>query len=208
VKIEPKDSLPGTVQNSTEIAEFRSTLRTVFLDRDGVINRKMPEGQYVTDWHHFELLPGVPHAIAQLNQRGLRVLVVTNQRGIALGLYTAADVDAIHAQMQRILSVSGAHVDGFYLCPHDKGQCNCRKPLPGLFEQARQQFPKIEAATSVVIGDSLSDIEFGRNLGMHTIFIEGDESHRHHQKPGAQKAAGLADLRFPSLPDAVSYLLA
>jgi D-glycero-D-manno-heptose 1,7-bisphosphate phosphatase len=208
VKIEPKDSLPGTAQNSTEIAQIRAALRTVFLDRDGVINRKMPEGQYVTDWRHFELLPGVPHAIAQLNQAGLRVLVVTNQRGIALGLYTAADVHAIHAQLQRILSVNGAHVDGFYLCPHDKAQCNCRKPLPGLFEQANKQFPTIEPATSVIIGDSLSDIEFGRNLGMRTIFIEGDEAHRHHQKPGASKAADLAELRFPSLPEAVNHLLA
>jgi D-glycero-D-manno-heptose 1,7-bisphosphate phosphatase len=208
VKIEPKDPRQTGGQNSTQTAEFRPTLRTVFLDRDGVINRKMPEGQYVTSWRHFELLPDVPEVIARLNRAGLRVLVVTNQRGIALGLYAAADVEAIHSQMQRVLSVSGAHVDGFYFCPHDKRQCNCRKPLPGLFEQARKQFPTIEPANSVVIGDSLSDIEFGRNLGIHTIFIEGDESHRKHQKPGAQKAADLADLRFSSLPDAVNYLLA
>jgi D-glycero-D-manno-heptose 1,7-bisphosphate phosphatase len=208
VKNEPKVPRPAGDQNNSPSAEFISGLRTVFLDRDGVINRKMPEGQYVTNWRHFELLPGVPHAIARLNQAGLRVFVVTNQRGIALDLYTAADVDAIHNQLQRILSVSGAHLDGLYFCPHDKRQCDCRKPLPGLFEQAKKQFPKIEPVTSLMIGDSLSDIEFGRNLGMHTIFIEGDESQRHHQKPGAQKAADLADLRFPSLPEAVDYLLA
>jgi len=208
VKIEPKDRGQTGAQNSTQTADFRLTLRTIFLDRDGVINRKMPEGQYVTSWRHFELLPGIPEAIARLNRAGLRVLVVTNQRGIALGRYTAADVEDIHSQMQRVLSVSGAHVDGLYFCPHDKRQCDCRKPLPGLFEQAQKQFPKIAAASSLVIGDSLSDIEFGRNLSMHSIFIEGDESHRRHQKPGAQKAADLADLRFPSLPDAVNYLLA
>ncbi|WP_263355314.1 D-glycero-alpha-D-manno-heptose-1,7-bisphosphate 7-phosphatase [Acidicapsa acidisoli] len=208
MKIEPKDPLQASTQNSTETTQSRPTLRTVFLDRDGVINRKMPEGQYVTSWQHFDLLPGVPEAIARLNQAGLRVLVVTNQRGVALGLYTAADVDAMHTKLQRVLSVSDAHVDGFYFCPHDKHQCNCRKPLPGLFEQAKKQFPEIEPATSLVIGDSLSDIEFGHNLGLQTIFLEGDESHRQHQKPGASKAADLADRRFPSLPDAVDYLLA
>jgi D-glycero-D-manno-heptose 1,7-bisphosphate phosphatase len=208
VEIEPKGLTGDSVQNSTTSPQ-RSTLRTlvhtVFLDRDGVLNRKMPEGQYVTAWQHFELLPGVPHAIARLNQAGLRVVVVTNQRGIALGLYTAADVDYIHSQLQALLAKSGAKVDGFYFCPHDKKECNCRKPLPGLFEQAKAQFPEIEPATSVMIGDSLSDIEFGRNLGMQTIFIKGDPEHR---KSGAEKAAGLANQRFPSLPEAVNSLLA
>jgi D-glycero-D-manno-heptose 1,7-bisphosphate phosphatase len=214
VKTEPKGPDLDSVQNSTTSEEFRPALRTVFLDRDGVLNRKMPEGQYVTSWHHFELLPGVPQAIARLNQAGLRVLVVTNQRGIALGLYTAADVEHIHNQLQATLAKSGAHdargphIDAFYFCPHDKGQCNCRKPLPGLFKQAQAQFPGIDSATSVIIGDSLSDIEFGHNLGMKTVFIEGHESHREHQKPGASKAAELADYRFPSLPAAVSFLLA
>ena len=78
-------------------------LATVFLDRDGVLNQKMPEGQYVTPSDDFHILPGVPEAIARLNQAGLRVLVVSNQRGIALGLYTAADVDAIHAAFQQQL---------------------------------------------------------------------------------------------------------
>ena len=186
---------------------MRTSLRTVFLDRDGVINRKMPEGQYVTGWHDFELLPGVAQAIAQLNAAGLRVLVVTNQRGIALGLYTSADVEAIHQQLALALAVHGARIDGFYFCPHDKRACNCRKPLPGLFEQAQAQFPEIDPASSIMIGDSLSDIEFGRNLGLRTIFLEGDAASREHQKPGAQKAAELADLRFASLPDAVDFLL-
>jgi D-glycero-D-manno-heptose 1,7-bisphosphate phosphatase len=179
-------------------------LHTVFLDRDGVINRKLPEGQYVTAWQHFHLLPGVPEAIARLNQAGLRVIVVTNQRGIALGLYSPSDVDHIHIQLNERLAQSGAHIDGFYFCPHDKGHCNCRKPLPGLFEQAQKDFPEIQPETSLIIGDSLSDIEFGKNLGLKTIFIEG---HSEHQKPGAEKAAGLADLRFPALPDAVDAIL-
>jgi D-glycero-D-manno-heptose 1,7-bisphosphate phosphatase len=164
----------------------------------------MPEGQYVTAWEHFHLLPGVPEAIAALNRNGLRVIVVTNQRGIALGLYTSADVEAIHARLQSTLAESGANVDGFYFCPHDKRQCNCRKPGPGLFEQAKADFPEITPETSVIIGDSLSDIEFGHNLGMKTIFIEGDPEHR---KPGAEKAIALARESSSSLPDAISLLL-
>jgi D-glycero-D-manno-heptose 1,7-bisphosphate phosphatase len=131
-------------------------------------------------------------------------VVVSNQRGIALGLYTAADVFGIHTAFQSLLANQGAHVDGFYFCPHDKGQCNCRKPLPGLFEQAVADFPEITAATSAMIGDSLSDIEFGRRLGMQTVFIEGDPLRR---KPGAEAAAALADLRFPELAQAVDALL-
>ena len=180
-------------------------LNTVFLDRDGILNKKMPEGQYVTRWEEFHVLPGVPEALRRLNEAGMRVIVVSNQRGIALGLYTAADVEAIHADFQRQLNGAGARIDAFFICPHDKGQCNCRKPLPGLFEQAVATFPDITAATSVIIGDSLSDIEFGHRLGMATVFIEGDPQRR---RSGAEEAAKMADLRFASLPAAVDALLA
>jgi D-glycero-D-manno-heptose 1,7-bisphosphate phosphatase len=186
------------------IGTFPRDLNTVFLDRDGVLNEKMPEGRYVTGWHEFHLLPGVPEAVARLNRAGLRVLVVSNQRGIALGLYTATDVENMHASLQNLLKTHGAHVDSFYFCPHDKKECNCRKPLPGLFEQAAAQFPDLAAETSVMIGDSLSDIEFGHRLGMKTVFIEAAPE---RQKPGAHIAAEMADLRCPSLPQAVEILL-
>lgn len=179
-------------------------LRTVFLDRDGVLNEKMPEGQYVTRWEDFHVLPGVPEALRLLNQAGIRVIVVTNQRGIARRLYTAADVEVIHAAFQDALKAAGAHIDAFFICPHDRGQCNCRKPLTGLFNQAVAQFPDITAATSVMIGDSLSDIEFGHRLEMPTIFIEGGMNQR---EVGAGEAAGQADLRFQSLLEAVEALL-
>lgn len=183
---------------------WKGALRTVFLDRDGVVNEKAPEGRYVTSWSEFRLLPGVPEAIGRLNHAGLRVIVVSNQRGVALGLYLATDVKAIHAELQDILQAQGVRIDAFYFCPHDKKQCDCRKPLPGMFEQARRDFPDIAAQTSVMIGDSLSDIEFGLRLGMRTVFIEGDHE---RQKPGAEKAAELADERFASLTDAVEELL-
>jgi D-glycero-D-manno-heptose 1,7-bisphosphate phosphatase len=183
---------------------WSGTLRTIFLDRDGVLNEKMPEGSYVTAWSDFRLLPGVPAAIARLNQAGVRVIVVSNQRGIALGLYSVADVAAIHDQLQDVLKTHGAHIDAFYICPHDREQCDCRKPLPGMFEQAKRAFPDINASASAMVGDSLSDIEFGERLGMRTVFIEGAADFR---KAGAEKAAELADRRFASLPDAVDALL-
>ena len=179
-------------------------LDTIFLDRDGVLNHKMPEGCYVTSWADFHVLPGVPEALARLNRAGMRVIVLSNQRGIALGLCTAAEVEAIHACFHDLLKPYGAHVDAFYFCPHDTQECNCRKPLPGMFEQAKDDFPEIDAATSVMIGDSLSDVEFGRRLGMLTVFIDGDPK---RQKNGADKAGKLADMRFPSLAAAVDALL-
>jgi len=188
---------------NTELSP-QSSLQTVFLDRDGVLNKKMAEGCYVTRREDLHLLDGVPEAIARLNRAGVRVIVVSNQRGVARGLMTAADVELIHAALQERLKPHGAHVDRFYFCPHGKGECTCRKPLPGMFEQARVDFPEIEAAASVMIGDSLSDIEFGRRLGMKTVFIAGNPE---QQKPGAASAGERADLRCDSLLEAVQGLL-
>ena len=177
----------------------------VFLDRDGVINRKAPEGHYIAYWSDFELLPGAGSAIAALNRSGCRVLVVTNQRGVALGLYTAAEVEALHARLQEHLAAQGAHIDAFYYCPHDKNECNCRKPQTGLFEQAFREFPEATRANSIVVGDSLSDIEAARNFGLPAIFIQGDAATR---KPGAERAAELADGVCASLREAVDRYLA
>ena len=188
----------------TAIRPILRDLATVFLDRDGVLNRKVPEGQYVTSWADFQILPGVPEAIARLNRAGLRAIVVSNQRGIALGLYTTADVESIHSKFQQILVTQGAHIDGFFICPHDHGQCSCRKPLPGLFHQAIAQFPTITAASSVMIGDSHVDIDFARRLGMTAILIDSKAA---HATPGIESAPQSADLNFSSLPEAVSALL-
>lgn len=179
-------------------------VRTVFLDRDGVINEKAPEGEYVRRVQDLKLLPGAAAAIARLNRAGMRVVVVTNQRGVALGLYSVEDVRMIQVALERMLSGDGARVDGFYFCPHDEGTCGCRKPQPGMFEQARTNFPEIEPTSSVMIGDSLSDIEFGRGLGMRTIFIQGPAA---QQRPGAERAREMADRRCRSLAEAVQFLL-
>jgi D-glycero-D-manno-heptose 1,7-bisphosphate phosphatase len=182
-----------------------SNVKFVFLDRDGVINRKAPEGQYVCNQNDFHILPGVEAAISELNRLGRSVIVITNQRGIALGLFTCADVEALHAQFQRHLANIGAHVDAFYYCPHDKDRCNCRKPKTGLFENAFRDFPGANAENSIMIGDSLSDIEAARHLGLRSILIESDEESR---RDGTKRAAALASANCSSLYDAVlSYLL-
>ena len=183
----------------------RPRLETVFLDRDGVINRKMPEGFYVTAWEQFQVLDGVVAAIARLNQAGMRVIVVSNQRGVALGKLTMARLDALHRGFQRLLASRGAHIDAFLYCPHQKNACECRKPLPGLFHQAQQLFPAIEAASSAMIGDSLSDIEFGHNLGMRTVYLEATPG---LERAEASQARNLAHLCCHSLAQAVELLLA
>ena len=181
-----------------------ANVRYIFLDRDGVINRKLPEGEYVSSWDHFHLLPEAAEAIAKLNQSGRTVIVVTNQRGIALGYYTEADVRAVHSELQNHLNQTGAHIDAFYFCPHDKNECDCRKPKTGLFEQALRDFPEASSENSIVIGDSLSDIEAARSFGAPSIFIQGDPA---FQKRGADKAQSLADASSESLSDAVIRFL-
>ena len=175
-------------------------VRYVFLDRDGVLNRKLPEGAYVSDWAQFQWLPGAVEAVARMNRAGLTVIVVSNQRGIALGRVSVEQLDLIHDQVRSHLARHGARLDAIYYCPHDHGECNCRKPGTGLFEQAAKDFPQVDAANSVVIGDSLSDIQAGHRLGMRTIFIQGDPD---RQKAGAQAAASLADGVADSLQQAV-----
>lgn len=179
-------------------------IQYVFLDRDGVINRKAPEGVYVFHWRDFHLLPGVESAIASLNRSGRRVIVVTNQRGIALGLYSSADVEMLHRELQEHLATHGAHIDAFYYCPHDENQCDCRKPKTGLFEEAFRDFPEASSANSIVFGDSISDIKAAHRLGMPAVFIEGDAETR---KPGSNEAAELANAVSPSLLGAVEKYL-
>jgi D-glycero-D-manno-heptose 1,7-bisphosphate phosphatase len=179
-------------------------VRYVFLDRDGVLNRKMPEGVYVGEWAQFEWLPGAVEAVARMKHAGLTVIVVSNQRGVALGRITAMQLEDLHEKMQNDLARHGARLDAIYYCPHDHGECRCRKPDTGLFEQAFQSFPEADAENSLVVGDSLSDIQAGRRLGMKTIFIQGEPG---RQKEGAEAAATLADAVAGSLLQAVEVQL-
>jgi D-glycero-D-manno-heptose 1,7-bisphosphate phosphatase len=144
--------------------------RTVFLDRDGVINRHRP-GDYVKTWEEFEFLPGACEALRLLTARRVRVVIVTNQRGIARGLFSEEALRAVHQRMLDVVTQSGAAVAGIYFCPHDEGQCECRKPRVGLFLEAQRDFPDIDFSTSLVIGDSESDMQAGAKLGCATVLV-------------------------------------
>ena len=152
----------------------------------------------------FTLLPGVPEAIGRLNRAGLRVIVVSNQRGVALGLFSAAAVEAIQLVFRNCwrrtermsMPSSIARMTGW----NATAASRCR----GCLSRRGASFPRSAPHRSAMVGDSLPDIEFGRRLGMLTVFIEGAAE---RQKPGAEKARELAMLRFPSLAAAVDGLL-
>src|SRR5271168_5259751 len=111
--------------------------RAVFLDRDGVINQPPPEGEYVTRWEDFHVLPGVVEGIALLNRAGFAVIVVTNQRCVAKGLMTVADLEKMHGRMTDVLARAGATIDETFYCPHELNPpCGCRKPAPGMLLRA------------------------------------------------------------------------
>lgn len=151
-------------------------VRVVFLDRDGVINRAAPQGDYVKGWEEFEFLPEVHEAIRLLNENAFRVIVVSNQRGVSLGRMKEEDLATINSRMQAELRKAGARIDGIYYCPHDYNRCRCRKPDVGLFLQAQHDFPEIDLSTAFVVGDSASDMEAGHRLGCKNILIAGENS--------------------------------
>lgn len=148
---------------------------TVFLDRDGVLNRKAPDGDYVKTPEEFAWLPGAREAICQLNIAGVLSVVVTNQRGIAKRLMTAEDVMRIHRRMQDELRELGGYLDGIYFCPHEVGQCQCRKPDVGLFLQAQSDILDIDFSRSFVVGDSLADMEAARRIGARPVWVGSPE---------------------------------
>lgn len=167
---------------------------TVFLDRDGTLNEKAPEGDYVKGPDELRMLPGAAAAVAALNEAGLRVVLVTNQRGVARGLMSAADVEAVHAALRGALAAAGARLDAIYVCPHEGETCDCRKPGIGLFVQARDADPAIDFARSIMVGDAASDVDAGRTAGMLTVGL-------------GPRAAG-ADHAEDALADAVPWILA
>lgn len=143
----------------------------VFLDRDGVINRKAPEGEWITRWEEIRFFPGVAAAISMLNRAGFCVMVISNQRCVARGLITAQNLDLLHQRMCNALARAGATIDAFYYCPHEKNvRCGCRKPAPGMLLRAQHEH-RIDLSASWMIGDSESDVATGKNAGCRTVLL-------------------------------------
>lgn len=147
-------------------------VRLILLDRDGTINAKAPEGEYVTRVEELEMLPGASRAIARLGRHGLPIAVVTNQRGIARGRMTEADLSSIHRAIAAELATEGGSVQAWLHCPHERDRCECRKPEPGMLTAALERFG-VEPAAAVMIGDADSDVEAGQRAGVRTIRIGG-----------------------------------
>lgn len=152
-----------------------SSNRAVFIDRDGTINEEMG---YVNHLDRFTLLPRTAKAIRLINANDLKVVVVTNQSGVARGMFPESLVGEVHRRMEDLLKADGAHIDGMYYCPHHpdfgppeyRKRCNCRKPATGMIERACNDLG-IDPTQSYMIGDRIDDVEFGHKIGAKGILV-------------------------------------
>lgn len=150
------------------------SLDTLFLDRDGVINVKL-EARYVRNSNEFEFMQGALVAISKLSKLFKRILIVTNQQGIGKGIMTEADLNLLHSFMTSEIGKLNGKIDKIYFCPHlDAENCNCRKPHPGMINQAIADFPEIDRQNSYLIGDSDSDIEAGNRMKLNTVKVDNE----------------------------------
>lgn len=149
--------------------------KIVFLDRDGTINEEV---EYLHKPSDLVILPGVSAALKRLKEQGFRLVVVTNQAGVARGYYSETDVEQLHEYMNRLLAKDGAEIDRYFYCPHHpvhgigeyKRSCHCRKPDIGMFEMAEKYF-NVDKSHSYMIGDKLLDTEAGRKYGVKSILV-------------------------------------
>lgn len=187
----------------------RQLRRAVFLDRDGTINREVT---HLKSPDQLELLPGAAAAIRRLNRSGTLAVVITNQPVVARGDISFEELNRIHARLESQLGAGGAYLDGIYFCPHHpdkgfpgevsalKGPCNCRKPEPGLIDQASRDLG-IGRQDSWMVGDTTSDVEAGRRAGLRTVLLRSGHA-------GADaKHAIRPDYTAPDLADAVEWIL-
>ncbi len=163
---------------------------TLFLDRDGVINER-EDGGYITKVEDFSFIVGSIKAIEKLSNIFGRIVVITNQAGIGKGLMTEKQLQKIHQHFLKTIDLLDGRIDKIYHCP-DKPDSKSpnRKPETGMAMQAKADFPEIDFSRSVIVGDSMSDMEFGDRLGMVKVFIEGK---------GEGPSIVKADFQFDSL---------
>ncbi len=173
---------------------------TLFLDRDGVINRRIVD-DYVKSWSEFEFLDGVIESIVKLRNIFGRIIVVTNQQCVGKGLMAANDLKDIHRKMKSEIKRVGGRLDKIYYCPFRKDENSFyRKPEVGMGLWARKDFPEIKFGKSIIVGDSVSDMEFGRRLKMFTVFISENLA-------DSRSNSDLIDFTFPSLKEFTDSLL-
>jgi D-glycero-D-manno-heptose 1,7-bisphosphate phosphatase len=181
-------------------------LRLIFIDRDGVIN-KDPAGwtrhSYVTEKHELQFLPGALKALALLNRNGIRVVVVSNQAGVSKGYFTEEKLAEVNTKLLDEVGKAGGRIEEVCYCIHrDEDNCDCRKPKPGMLEDALRKY-RISPKDTFIIGDSIVDITAGHSIGMKTIFVlsgktSGEEACKWPVKP---------DYVFPNLLGAVEWIL-
>jgi len=167
--------------------------RTLFLDRDGVINFEK-EADYIHHWDEFQFYPGAAEAIAGLCNLFDLTIIVTNQKGVGKGVTKEEDLDLIHQNMKKAIELAGGSINAIYFCPDTDSNSPDRKPNPGMAFKAKADFPQIDFANSLMVGNNLSDLSFGRNAGMKTAFLRTT-------KPDINLPIGLADLEAADLPD-------
>lgn len=157
-------------------------IKLVLLDRDGTLIIGPPAGQrYTLEPATVQLEPTAGEAVALLNRAGVSVAVVTNQRAVALGLLSPEELNRIHARIEGLLAARGARIDAWFVCPHDIGECNCRKPASGMVQDALSRFG-IVAGEACIVGDSESDVVAGQALGLLAFRItEGQTAGRRAQ---------------------------
>ena len=143
---------------------------TLFLDRDGVINHEKHE-DYIHTWDEFVFYEGAKEAIAVFSKKFNRVIVITNQRGIGRGRTKLADVELIHKNMAAEIEKAGGRIDAVYFCPDVDESSPDRKPNTGMGLKAVKDFPDIDLSKTIMVGNTGSDMQFGRNLGIKTVFL-------------------------------------
>ena len=166
---------------------------TLFIDRDGVINHEKKE-DYILNWREFKFYDGVREAFKKLSEKFGTIIVVTNQRGVGKGLMTEAKLSSIHQHMKKQIEDAGGRIDKIYYCTSLDNDHPNRKPNPGMALQAKTDFPSIDFARSIIIGNKISDMLFGRNAGINTVFVATTHPETAFPHPDI-------DLRFNSLPD-------
>ena len=167
--------------------------RAVFFDRDGTI---VEDPGFLHEPDKVKLLPGAAAAIRRLNDAGYRVIIVTNQSGIARGRFTVADYEAVQQRLGALLTAQGARLDGAYFCPHHPqftGPCDCRKPGLKLFRDAQAAFD-IDFAQSWWVGDRLSDVQPARLLGGHGVLVTTGDGNLHQGQARAGGVTVVADI--------------